>query len=405
MQFHPSNDEYQNLLISYQQLYEHNQKLLESINIRDTEGNSYTPNDLIQYLEKANTQINDLKTRNALLEKEIKLYKSFQNLINIEPKSIQTELPGEISSQSPLYFRCALTNQLMIDPVIDKDGYSYDREAIKEWLQLSKISPMTSQPLSVEDLRSNFALKSAIKEWVKQKKCEENITCDDSDEEEIIEEGPINTEGNALVHLECNDNVSALKNFISFDGSGIDLSDIKWKAKIKDEIHRDIINIVHTHSGLPQRIKKFSPTINKRALDYLEQVGVIVKEMFAHMIQKQSIISVYQKLRKCFVIFCKIPEQKPNCPKDRIFTMIKLYTDFLLTEAIKKMTFEKKSHPLNFTQVIDKARNQLLEMAIDEKTNSPRNAEVTIVGCDIPMRLILIVNGVNYVPPKKAIFK
>lgn len=399
--------EYQQLLASYQQLQEHNQNLMQSLTIRDTEGNSYTQNDLIKYLDQANEQINELKTELSKLQKENKLYKSFQNLCECDSKLSHIQhlykLTPEIIAQAPLYFRCALTNQVMSEPVVDKDGYSYEKSSIIDWLKLSQTSPITSSALSIEDLRSNFALKSAITNWCKQKLGSTPEETDDQDDDSEI--GPINTDGSALVHMECNENIPALKNFIAFDQNGLDLSDIKWKARVKDEIHRDIINVVHTSSGLAKKIKKMSPGINEKSLDYLQQVNVILKELFAHMIQKQSIISVYQKLRKCFVIFCKIPEQKSNSPKDRVFTMIKLYSDFMLTEAIKKMTFQKNSQPTNFTQVIDKARTQLLEMAIDEKTNQPRNAEVTIIGCDIPIRLILIVNGLHYIPPKKSLGK
>lgn len=405
-QIHPHNqhNEYQQLLYSYQQLYEYNQSLLESLTIKDTEGKTYTQNDLIKFLDQANEQINEMKSKITSLQKENKIYKSFQNLTDCDNKINTFQLSPEIIAQAPLYFRCALTNKIMCDPVVDKDGYSYERNSILDWLKLNKASPITSEHLEENDLRSNFALKSAIIDW-----CQIKVS-DTADEDGITEEhstdiGPINAEGNALVHMECSDSVPALKNFISFDQDGLDLSDIKWKARIKDEIHRDIINVVHTQSGLQQRIKKLSPGINKKAQDYIDQVNVIIKELFAHMIQKQSIISVYQKLRKCFVIFCKIPEQKPNSPKDRVFTMIKLYTDFLLAEAIKKMTFHKNSQPTNFTQVIEKARKQLLEMAIDEKTNIARNSEVTIIGCDIPIRLILIVNGLHYVAPKKVLLK
>ena len=34
------------------------------------------------------------------------------------------------------------------DPVIAHDGYTYERTAIEQWLQIKSISPVSGQPLS-----------------------------------------------------------------------------------------------------------------------------------------------------------------------------------------------------------------------------------------------------------------
>lgn len=398
--FKQLENDYKTLSNSYQQLYEYNKQLIESLTIKDIEGRIYSPNDLIKFLDQANEEINQLKSKVKTLETENKLHKSFRNLIACDEKIVSDffGLSDEILALAPLYFRCALTNKIMSDPVIDNDGYSYERNSIVDWLSLNKQSPITSLPLYVSDLRSNFALKSAIIDWVRMKQAENGLN---DDEEQSETTGPILTDGTALVHFECNETIPSLSNYVSINDDSIDLSDIKWKAKIKDQVHRDIINTVHTSTGLAHRLKKMSPSLSKPALDYLDQVGVMVKELFAHVIQKHSIISIYQKFRKCFVIFCKVPEQKQNVAKDRIFTMIRIYCDFLITEAIKKISFKKTKQPTNFVETLEKAKNLLLEMAIDEET--PRNAEVTIIGCDVPIRLILVVNGLYYSPPKKSI--
>jgi uncharacterized protein YegL len=59
-------------------------------------------------------------------------------------------------------FFCPISAQLMTDPVIDKDGISYERSAIEEWIQLKGTSPMTRSPLRLQDLTPNRALKDAI---------------------------------------------------------------------------------------------------------------------------------------------------------------------------------------------------------------------------------------------------
>jgi len=50
----------------------------------------------------------------------------------------------------------------MKDPVVDPEGNTYDREAITAWLQKNSTSPITRNPLKVEDLIPNRALKETM---------------------------------------------------------------------------------------------------------------------------------------------------------------------------------------------------------------------------------------------------
>ena len=50
----------------------------------------------------------------------------------------------------------------MVDCVIAADGFSYEREAITNWLQDSSVSPTTGQPLQHKRLVSNVLLRNAI---------------------------------------------------------------------------------------------------------------------------------------------------------------------------------------------------------------------------------------------------
>ena len=55
----------------------------------------------------------------------------------------------------------------MIDPHFAADGYTYEAEAIKGWLEgESKTSPMTNLPLVHLKLTPDCALRSAIQEWL-----------------------------------------------------------------------------------------------------------------------------------------------------------------------------------------------------------------------------------------------
>jgi hypothetical protein len=56
--------------------------------------------------------------------------------------------------------------ELMKDPVIDRDGISYERVAITEWLEKSSESPVTRKPLHVGDLVPNRSLRELISQTV-----------------------------------------------------------------------------------------------------------------------------------------------------------------------------------------------------------------------------------------------
>ena len=65
--------------------------------------------------------------------------------------------PSSIAS-----FVCPILFEVMVDPVIDKEGNSYERSAIEAWLRDNSTSPLTRSPMTTSDLAPNRALKEAI---------------------------------------------------------------------------------------------------------------------------------------------------------------------------------------------------------------------------------------------------
>lgn len=63
----------------------------------------------------------------------------------------------------PNEFICPISLELMDDPVICNDGYSYEKKAILNWLKKSNISPMTREP--IYNLLINKQLKELINDW------------------------------------------------------------------------------------------------------------------------------------------------------------------------------------------------------------------------------------------------
>ncbi|CAF3419238.1 unnamed protein product [Rotaria sp. Silwood1] len=57
---------------------------------------------------------------------------------------------------------CPLTLKLFRDPVVAQDGHTYERKAIEEWIRKKGTSPLTDQPLSIENLIPNRAMKKIV---------------------------------------------------------------------------------------------------------------------------------------------------------------------------------------------------------------------------------------------------
>lgn len=56
------------------------------------------------------------------------------------------------------------SHEVMTDPVLARDGFSYERAAIEHWLRTHDTSPMTNQRLPSRELVPNNALRSAIRQ-------------------------------------------------------------------------------------------------------------------------------------------------------------------------------------------------------------------------------------------------
>ncbi|TRY82481.1 hypothetical protein DNTS_029962 [Danionella cerebrum] len=81
-------------------------------------------------------------------------------------KKIEELKMAPVSNGTPDEFLCPITREIMKDPVIAADGYSYERDAIESWIKTkSRTSPMTNLPLQTTLLTPNRTLKMAIFRW------------------------------------------------------------------------------------------------------------------------------------------------------------------------------------------------------------------------------------------------
>ncbi|GAA0153592.1 hypothetical protein LIER_11793 [Lithospermum erythrorhizon] len=80
-----------------------------------------------------------------------------------------SHLGFEEGFQIPSHFICPIFQEIMQDPVVAADGYTYEAEALKGWLDSGhNTSPMTNLKLAHSDLVPNHTLRSAIQEWLQQ---------------------------------------------------------------------------------------------------------------------------------------------------------------------------------------------------------------------------------------------
>lgn len=72
----------------------------------------------------------------------------------------------EDSCDVPKVFLCPILQDVMKNPHVAADGFSYEREAIQEWLETGHdTSPMTNLRLKHTRLTPNHALRSLIQDW------------------------------------------------------------------------------------------------------------------------------------------------------------------------------------------------------------------------------------------------
>ncbi|CAK7346388.1 unnamed protein product [Dovyalis caffra] len=115
--------------------------------------------------ERMDVQVNKAKGDLDQIERIVDLISHIRNWLlkvgHFDPKS---------GTPIPPYFRCPLSLELMLDPVIVASGQTYDRVSIQKWLdQGLTICPRTRQTLSHTNLIPNYTVKAMIANW-----CEEN---------------------------------------------------------------------------------------------------------------------------------------------------------------------------------------------------------------------------------------
>ena len=106
------------------------------------------------------------------LEKYLKYKSKYQQLKNqIGGKIVEintTYKDKQINVRVPENFICPISFEIMLDPVVTADGYTFERSAISRWLEGHNTSPLTGLELENKTLTSIFAFKNSIEEVIEE---------------------------------------------------------------------------------------------------------------------------------------------------------------------------------------------------------------------------------------------
>ncbi|ESQ43939.1 hypothetical protein EUTSA_v10006400mg, partial [Eutrema salsugineum] len=88
-----------------------------------------------------------------------------EDLNKIELREVSKLKSNRKNQEPPQYFICPITQDVIEDPHVAADGFTYEGEAISDWFERGlETSPMTNKRLSHTSLVPNLALRSAIQE-------------------------------------------------------------------------------------------------------------------------------------------------------------------------------------------------------------------------------------------------
>mmetsp|Transcript_17796 Transcript_17796/g.41476 ORF Transcript_17796/g.41476 Transcript_17796/m.41476 type:complete len:595 (-) Transcript_17796:37-1821(-) len=79
----------------------------------------------------------------------------------VQQEQLQDVWP--LGDESFNIFVCPITHDVMTDPVVCADGYTYERLAIARWFETSRMSPVTGQTLPHAELVPNHSVRTLLK--------------------------------------------------------------------------------------------------------------------------------------------------------------------------------------------------------------------------------------------------
>ena len=80
-------------------------------------------------------------------------------------EAAQSAGSSQNSVNPPDGFVCSISQDIMEDPVVAADGFTYERKQIEAWLEGHNTSPQTGAALEHKELVPNYNLRALILDW------------------------------------------------------------------------------------------------------------------------------------------------------------------------------------------------------------------------------------------------
>ncbi|CAN8270036.1 unnamed protein product [Cochlearia groenlandica] len=125
-------------------------------------------------LNKAKEVIENMKIVQKELEEQLKkerddAVETNQEILSLRLVNMNKSDSWSVSDEPPTYFLCPISKEVMREPRVAADGFTYEAESLREWLDNGhETSPMTNLRLPHNGLVPNLALRSAIQEWLQR---------------------------------------------------------------------------------------------------------------------------------------------------------------------------------------------------------------------------------------------
>jgi hypothetical protein len=99
-------------------------------------------------------------------ERELELLNQKLQQIQETESKISVQINDEKEKRAPPEFSDVFGCEIMDDPVVASDGFTYNRKNFVGWLNMGKqVSPTTNALLVSQNVFPNYSLKSRIEEW------------------------------------------------------------------------------------------------------------------------------------------------------------------------------------------------------------------------------------------------
>ncbi|KAM1153186.1 U-box domain-containing protein 3-like [Malus sylvestris] len=138
-------------------------KIIELLNL--TSNQELLKESIAVEKERMNVEVSDVRGELDQINQIVVLVSHIREfMVKIEHLETASGVP------IPSYFRCPLSSELMLDPVIVASGQTYERSSIQKWIDHGlTLCPKTRQRLSHTNLLPNYTVKAMIESW-----CQEN---------------------------------------------------------------------------------------------------------------------------------------------------------------------------------------------------------------------------------------